>query len=1477
MSSRDRRSASVYTHSTTEGSQPFDKRQLSTSRDAPAVHTTAGSTSHVLPLQDDIDARHVQQLQTQHRQFESLSSGGHRQTGEPLFSNPHHIQPTSTPLYREDVPLSLQQSFSPFAQTPLGRGSIGEGIYNPMRLDRMLDDGGLGSRGSSSRTSGIMTSAHDLFALLQQHHSNDNNSDSDYRSGSRSGTDSNTNMNYNNRIGVADKINSPPLTAGVSEMSESMRAGLMENILPWKELLVKNTFFHFDVSSPTDAVLPPNLSMHNLPFTPAGSHRELFPLPVPATGGGSRGLLSSTSTLLSMQGVHPSSAASIVADYDSSVEQQLSLGESPDCTRGSTSSTRASPSKNIVRQLRSHASLQQIQLLNDHIHRQRLLLDPRQHIDDNGSPNAVESNAHTDYRAGFREDDRGSTGTETKLEDALQSHGQQRTSFTADHHHSTGTALRGMAAKSVLSSAASSTAPVTSASTTTAQSVREDAYEFTSSSKEGEPQMLISDASGTAIIVRRGSSNIPKVLLPAEAISNSYSRLHKQEYTNQTSKVLDEALSRELADCSKTRDDDDEMLNDVMLIQRRSTDAGPRSPLRRRTVAVTTRVLQPTTIPESAVNNYCPELSPSAYQRGSKRQREQYGTNAQYTPTTTTGSKNHKPLLNNSNKVMDADFGYSPQDSHDTSPSLDVGADKGPTRSFKEGRGREIRFVRMKTIHLMPSDEKKFENRRLLAKLEGVLYRPPNVRTSVKAAVRSPVHTTHTTASPTRNPNLDVIDRYSKLSPYPPTPTPVHGQHLHSTFGFDAAVEGTVFGHNEDQKLDSALMHHFLPTTLGGVHDITSTSGPSFPSLVGRGGIPYLFSPVPLPIQSTSVTNPLSNHLYGVHHPQSLYLSLPPVMDEANAASSFALSLTNSPQLSLTPDPSTGLQPHYPTTHQPNTFVLPPSMPHHYTMAAVAARGLMDMDPASARVPQYYQQQHTQPSAFSSSVAASHRSAHHYLSAANRDTPPQQQHHEHQQHHQQQQHQQQQHQQHQHQQHHQQHQQQQPQYYQQQRAPSKAGGLSTLESALQSVSAHRPSSSSSNAAQVVMGTNMLSSGKVQHISSSSAISDVGTTAQHGYRQLHSSNVTGTTSTVAVVGVATSGLVVNSGSNTEVRHMSTGLWSPPLESVNSCATNPLELKSFSSALQDANKFGMPFALQMSADDAIMPPPRALSTADYPSKSRQNLDIDRNTIHSTSGDDEVDDDMTASGNQLTAKDLLLESMAVIASHTAAAAFASPVLGIDTTKNMHIGGTGAQDFSLYNVAHSPMVTSSRSDRSATVLSLVDATVLDIASLNSTFPAGIDPPAVPTFLDTERQGSPLSSSDHSLHLQQQQLAIADSELLADCTALGKYSPATSVSAAASGSPSSATASPDVSEIHYGGYSSSVGAALHPLGCKPCAFMWTKGCVNGRRCQFCHEWHLPKKKKPMKDQKNLMIIARPDGKIEFLRCTIDEALRVCY
>ncbi|PFH32532.1 hypothetical protein BESB_018500 [Besnoitia besnoiti] len=72
------------------------------------------------------------------------------------------------------------------------------------------------------------------------------------------------------------------------------------------------------------------------------------------------------------------------------------------------------------------------------------------------------------------------------------------------------------------------------------------------------------------------------------------------------------------------------------------------------------------------------------------------------------------------------------------------------------------------------------------------------------------------------------------------------------------------------------------------------------------------------------------------------------------------------------------------------------------------------------------------------------------------------------------------------------------------------------------------------------------------------------------------------------------------------------------------------------------------------------------------------------------------------------------------------------------------------------------------------------------------------------------------------------------------------------------------------------LGSVHHPKDCRPCAFVWGKGCHNGWACKFCHEEHGPRKKKPMKDQKNLMIIARPDGKLEFIRCSLKEALKAC-
>merc|ERR1712059_52769 len=44
-----------------------------------------------------------------------------------------------------------------------------------------------------------------------------------------------------------------------------------------------------------------------------------------------------------------------------------------------------------------------------------------------------------------------------------------------------------------------------------------------------------------------------------------------------------------------------------------------------------------------------------------------------------------------------------------------------------------------------------------------------------------------------------------------------------------------------------------------------------------------------------------------------------------------------------------------------------------------------------------------------------------------------------------------------------------------------------------------------------------------------------------------------------------------------------------------------------------------------------------------------------------------------------------------------------------------------------------------------------------------------------------------------------------------------------------------EVADVDYSELPS-MGSALHSSGkCKPCAFLHTKGCVNGTDCQFCH------------------------------------------
>jgi len=57
------------------------------------------------------------------------------------------------------------------------------------------------------------------------------------------------------------------------------------------------------------------------------------------------------------------------------------------------------------------------------------------------------------------------------------------------------------------------------------------------------------------------------------------------------------------------------------------------------------------------------------------------------------------------------------------------------------------------------------------------------------------------------------------------------------------------------------------------------------------------------------------------------------------------------------------------------------------------------------------------------------------------------------------------------------------------------------------------------------------------------------------------------------------------------------------------------------------------------------------------------------------------------------------------------------------------------------------------------------------------------------------------------------------------------------------------------------VGSAGHQLGaCKPCAFLYTKGCGNGVQCQFCHLCEPGEKKRRAKDKKATIAAAVRSG-----------------
>merc|ERR1712032_4630 len=58
------------------------------------------------------------------------------------------------------------------------------------------------------------------------------------------------------------------------------------------------------------------------------------------------------------------------------------------------------------------------------------------------------------------------------------------------------------------------------------------------------------------------------------------------------------------------------------------------------------------------------------------------------------------------------------------------------------------------------------------------------------------------------------------------------------------------------------------------------------------------------------------------------------------------------------------------------------------------------------------------------------------------------------------------------------------------------------------------------------------------------------------------------------------------------------------------------------------------------------------------------------------------------------------------------------------------------------------------------------------------------------------------------------------------------------------------------------VGSATHHLGsCQPCAFLHTKGCMNGVRCTFCHLCEPGEKKRRRKEKLAVMREARNQGK----------------
>merc|ERR1711988_1670390 len=62
------------------------------------------------------------------------------------------------------------------------------------------------------------------------------------------------------------------------------------------------------------------------------------------------------------------------------------------------------------------------------------------------------------------------------------------------------------------------------------------------------------------------------------------------------------------------------------------------------------------------------------------------------------------------------------------------------------------------------------------------------------------------------------------------------------------------------------------------------------------------------------------------------------------------------------------------------------------------------------------------------------------------------------------------------------------------------------------------------------------------------------------------------------------------------------------------------------------------------------------------------------------------------------------------------------------------------------------------------------------------------------------------------------------------------------------------------------VGSAGHPVECKPCAFLHTKGCQSGSECQFCHLCGPGEKKKRQKVKKQAIQASKYAGQLSHFK-----------